>query len=113
MSTMNSSAIKVPFKNDGSFLEMFKKMQEEQKKLMSDDPATEQKNDLKNKNEKKLVDKAGVATPPLPIVGKRKANKVLPTGIVKKQKTIENEMVSSQVFIICNLFLMLIKLEEI
>ncbi|KAK2721316.1 telomerase RNA component interacting RNase-like isoform X2 [Artemia franciscana] len=67
MSTMNSSAIKVPFKNDGSFLEMFKKMQEEQKKLMSDDPATEQKNDLKNKNEKKLVDKAGVATPPLPI----------------------------------------------
>ncbi|KAK2721313.1 hypothetical protein QYM36_003558 [Artemia franciscana] len=68
MSTMNSSAIKVPFKNDGSFLEMFKKMQEEQKKLMSDDPATEQKNDLKNKNEKKLVDKAGVATPPLPIV---------------------------------------------
>ncbi|CAG9771137.1 unnamed protein product [Ceutorhynchus assimilis] len=62
----------IPFKNDGSFLEMFKKMQEEKAK---EEPPPE----------------VEVKKPVLPMFGKRRGGKVLKTGIVAKLKNPENE----------------------
>lgn len=64
--------IPIPIKNDGSFLEMFKKMQEETKKV----------EDVEKKPEIKK---------PLPFIGKRRGGRVLKTGMVKKAKAIIDE----------------------
>lgn len=61
------------FKNDGSFLEMFKKMQEEQK------AANAQKTTPENEPKK-----------PLPAFGKRRGGRVLKTGLVQKQTVVQN-----------------------
>lgn len=55
------------FKNDGTFLEMFKKMQEQQQKAQEAAPAPEE-----------------VKKPVLPTFGKRRGGKVLKTGMVQK-----------------------------
>lgn len=56
------------FKNDGSFLEMFKKMQEQQQKAQEEAaPAAEE-----------------IKKPILPTFGKRRGGKVLKTGLVQK-----------------------------
>ncbi|XP_063382678.1 serine/arginine repetitive matrix protein 1 [Cydia fagiglandana] len=62
----------IPIKNDGSFLEMFKKMQEETKKI------EEKKPEIKK--------------PVLPFIGKRRGGRVLKTGLVKKAKAIEEQL---------------------
>lgn len=59
------------FKNDGSFLEMFKKMQEEQQK------AEAAKQEAGTSESKK----------PLPLFGKRRGGRVLKTGMVQKTKS--------------------------
>lgn len=62
------------FKNDGSFLEMFKKLQEQQQKTQPPEPAPE---DIKK--------------PMLPTFGKRRGGKVLKTGLVQKVRQPSNE----------------------
>ncbi|KAJ8973774.1 hypothetical protein NQ317_002977 [Molorchus minor] len=57
------------FKNDGSFLEMFKKMQEQQQKAQQE---SEPSNEVKK--------------PLAPAFGKRRGGKVLKTGMVQKVK---------------------------
>ncbi|XP_066154862.1 serine/Arginine-related protein 53 [Euwallacea fornicatus] len=74
----DSEQASVPFKNDGSFLEMFKKMQEEQK--AKEDP---------------LQDEAA-KRPVLPSFGKRRGGKVLKTGLVAKVRTVEEEQNKGQ-----------------
>ncbi|KAJ3664032.1 hypothetical protein Zmor_008238 [Zophobas morio] len=59
------------FKNDGSFMEMFKKMQEEQKK--------------------KEAESAAESRAPQPAFGKRRGGKVLKTGMVQKTKSMNQE----------------------
>lgn len=75
-SSSKSKAIPIPIKNDGSFLEMFKKMQEETKKSEVE--------------EKPLIKK-----PTLPFIGKRRGGRVLKTGMVKKAKAIDDQTVDS------------------
>ncbi|ENN73613.1 hypothetical protein YQE_09860, partial [Dendroctonus ponderosae] len=68
----------IPFKNDGSFLEMFKKMQEEQK--VKEEPSEE-------------------TVPKKPVFGafgKRRGGKVLKTGMVAKVRNVEEEANSAQ-----------------
>ncbi|XP_024940931.1 probable splicing factor, arginine/serine-rich 7 isoform X1 [Cephus cinctus] len=60
------------FKNDGSFMEMFKKMQEQMQP--SQKPATS------------VLEEKPVAPPPL-MVGKRRGGRILKTGMVAKPKT--------------------------
>lgn len=68
------------FKNDGSFLEMFKKMQEQQQKAQEETKAA--------------LDEP--KKPLLPAFGKRRGGKVLKTGLVQKvrQPTEEENNVS-------------------
>lgn len=66
------------FKNDGTFLEMFKKMQEQQKKVEETAPAPE--------TSKKV----------LPVFGKRRGGKVLKTGLVQKLKPQNEEETTSE-----------------
>lgn len=69
------------FKNDGSFLEMFKKMQEEQQKA-------EAAKKEASTSESKM---------PLPAFGKRRGGRVLKTGMVQKTKSQqENELENPQ-----------------
>lgn len=65
----------MPIKNDGSFLELFKKMQEETKKI-----SEEKKPEIKK---------------PLPFIGKRRGGRVLKTGLVKKAKAIDEQVVDN------------------
>lgn len=67
--------IPLPIKNDGSFLEMFKKMQEETKKI------EEKKPEIKK--------------PVMPFIGKRRGGRVLKTGLVKKAKAIDEQTVDN------------------
>lgn len=62
------------FKNDGSFLEMFKKMQEQQQKTQPAAPAPEE-----------------IKKPVLPAFGKRRGGKVLKTGMVQKVRQPSSE----------------------
>lgn len=62
----------LPIKNDGSFLQMFKKMQEIAKK----------EEDAK---------KTEIKKPALPFIGKRRGGRVLKTGVVKKAKAIDEQ----------------------
>ncbi|KAL1517336.1 hypothetical protein ABEB36_001111 [Hypothenemus hampei] len=66
----------VPFKNDGSFLELFKKMQEEKAK---EAPQEEE-----------------AKKPMLPAFGKRRGGKVLKTGMVAKVRNIEEDSNNAQ-----------------
>lgn len=68
----DTESVSVPFKNDGSFLEMFKKMQEEKAKEEAPEVSTPKK-------------------PVLPTFGKRRGGKVLKTGLVAKVKNVEEE----------------------
>lgn len=64
-------------KNDGSFLEMFKKMQEATKKA------------------EEAVKKPEIKKPTLPFIGKRRGGRVLKTGVVKKAKAIDEQTVDN------------------
>ncbi|XP_057373810.1 telomerase RNA component interacting RNase-like [Daphnia carinata] len=99
----------VKFKNDGSFLEMFKKMQESNQQS----PQVPEKKDvtqLQMKNpdnpsahaEPSHTEKDAVPPQPaqkkpglMSLVGKRRGGKSLPVGVVKKQKRPEEEEESS------------------
>ncbi|CAH1398230.1 unnamed protein product [Nezara viridula] len=72
------------FRNDGSFLEMFKKLQETRDAGPSTSSAAEKEGD--SPAEEKPV----IAKPP-PFVGKRRGGRVLPTGKVKKAKLVKVE----------------------
>lgn len=76
-STSKSKPLPIPIKNDGSFLEMFKKMQEETKKA----EVVEKKPEIKK--------------PVLPFIGKRRGGRVLKTGLVKKAKAIDEQTVDN------------------
>lgn len=84
------------FRNDGSFLEMFKKMQ---KANQSDDNTstsisvapTPSSNVTKNNPEKEIKHKEDTKAKPLPMVGRRRCIKVLPVGKVKKLKADDEE----------------------
>ncbi|XP_018566666.1 arginine/serine-rich coiled-coil protein 2 [Anoplophora glabripennis] len=69
--------VKCVFKNDGSFLEMFKKMQEQQKAQESVASAEEKK-------------------PAIPAFGKRRGGKVLKTGLVQKVRLTTEEETNAQ-----------------
>lgn len=69
--------VKCVFKNDGSFLEMFKKMQEQQKAQET----------LASTEEKKPV---------VPAFGKRRGGKVLKTGLVQKVRLTTDEESNAQ-----------------
>lgn len=71
-STSKSRPGPIPIKNDGSFLEMFKKMQEVTKKAEPDK-------------------KPEIKKPALPFIGKRRGGRVLKTGLVKKAKAIDEQ----------------------
>lgn len=68
----------IPFKNDGSFLEMFKKMQEQQKAI--EEPAQQ----------------AEAKKPIVPAFGKRRGGKVLKTGMVAKVRNVEEDTNNAQ-----------------
>lgn len=87
------------FQNDGSFLEMFKKMQEANSKTNRETvetPASETSTPETSTSVKQeeaprpvsAVPRRGMASG---IVGKRRGGRVLPTGMVKKQKREEEE----------------------
>ncbi|PSN28972.1 hypothetical protein C0J52_28428 [Blattella germanica] len=91
------------FQNDGSFLEMFKKMQEASKSnaepsetSMTESNAVETdtivKQEVVPRPAAAIVPKRGGL--PVGIVGKRRGGRVLPTGMVKKQKKEEEEEVT-------------------
>lgn len=75
---MHQTATVVPppnaFKNDGSFMEMFKKMQE-QMQPVAQKPTTSS-----------VLEEKPVVPPPL-MVGKRRGGRILKTGMVAKPKT--------------------------
>lgn len=80
------------FRNDGSFLEMFKKMQKASQANTSSIPTAQ----MRSGNDKKIdVKKESISTegskPKVPIVGRRRCNKTLPVGKVKKLKAGEEE----------------------
>lgn len=92
--------LKNVFQNDGSFLEMFKKMQEAHNKTepeavetpSSEPSAPETSTSVKQEvvpRQGAAVSRRGIATG---IVGKRRGGRVLPTGMVKKQKREEEEV---------------------
>ncbi|CAG0917877.1 unnamed protein product [Notodromas monacha] len=64
------------FKNDGSFLEMFKQLQKSQPS-----PTDDKKPDTSS-NSKAAVD----PSTPVPVVAKRRGVRALPVGVVKKSK---------------------------
>jgi hypothetical protein len=90
--------LKNVFQNDGSFLEMFKKMQEANKTTSdtvetsaSETSTPETSVSVKQEvapRQTSSVPRRGVAAG---IVGKRRGGRVLPTGMVKKQKREEEE----------------------
>lgn len=77
------------FANDGSFLEIFKKMQEAQQESTkpTEPPSTSYAPPM-------LVTSNGtvpVPRPQLPIFGRRRGGKILKTGVVAKPKSTEND----------------------
>lgn len=73
------------FRNDGSFLEMFKKLQEVKKEGDSSSATTEEA------GQTPAVEKKPISSKPAPFVGKRRGGRVLPTGKVKKAKLVKEE----------------------
>lgn len=89
------------FRNDGSFLEMFKKMQNASKLNTSTDTKTsEPGNSLKRTDTENLsssshkedTQQPKLTTVPSFMASRRRACKILPVGKVKKLKTEEEEM---------------------
>lgn len=98
----NRGGVANVFRNDGSFLEMFKKMQNasQQKGTASSNPS-----DKTNaasaavKTESRAEDSTtskSAQPPPVPLVGRRRGMKVLPVGKVKKLKTDEDSSQSTK-----------------
>jgi hypothetical protein len=91
--------LKNVFQNDGSFLEMFKKMQEANNKTgpeTVETPASEPNApETSTSVKQEAMPRQGAAAPrrgvAAGIVGKRRGGRVLPTGMVKKQKREEEE----------------------
>lgn len=89
------------FKNDGSFLEMFKKLQEQ--KSDGGGPSSSARpggddDDLDNKPPEKILNIVAAAStletqkpPTLPIVSKRRGGRILKTGIVEKKRLVVQE----------------------
>ncbi|XP_050739059.1 telomerase RNA component interacting RNase-like [Eriocheir sinensis] len=69
------------FRNDGSFMEMFKKMQEDQKRKEKEEP-TKRPSSAGSPTSKDPPPKK----PALSFVGKRRGGRILATGMVKKQR---------------------------
>lgn len=89
MANYNNQQAQNAFKNDGSFLEVFKRFQQQQQQIPQQ-PKSEEK--VSQASTTSVATTLAVASekrskPPktLPIIGKRK-NKALKTGIVKKVK---------------------------
>uniref|UniRef100_A0A8D8LHW2 Uncharacterized protein C19orf43 n=1 Tax=Cacopsylla melanoneura TaxID=428564 RepID=A0A8D8LHW2_9HEMI len=85
------------FANDGSFLEMFKKYQqkqsEQEEKVTKDVKKVET---IVEKSKSPTIEAAPAAssskpTPAIPMIGKRRGGKILPTGKVKKLKNDEDD----------------------
>lgn len=76
------------FKNDGSFLEMFKKLQEVKKEGETSSAPVSTKGEPSSSSEQKPPAPAK----PAPFVGKRRGGRVLPTGKVKKPKLVKEEV---------------------
>ncbi|XP_076048179.1 telomerase RNA component interacting RNase-like [Oratosquilla oratoria] len=79
------------FRNDGSFMEMFKKMQEQQGK-----PKQEEEEKTNTEPEPASTTTSNAPTEPakrptLSFVGKRRGGRVLPTGMVKKPRKEEQD----------------------
>lgn len=72
---LEEPAKELPFKNDGTFLEMFKKMQEEQQQAETSKSVDETKKNL-------------------PVFGKRRGGRVLKTGLVQKNKNSQQDDVT-------------------
>ncbi|XKL64155.1 hypothetical protein PGB90_004241 [Kerria lacca] len=70
------------FRNDGSFLEMFKKMQNASQP--TNNVATVSSNTVRIK--KDIVEEQPTVSKPMPLVGRRRGSKALPVGKVKKVK---------------------------
>lgn len=81
------------FRNDGSFLEMFKKMQNASQMKNTASGSTNAKKNVNStsvKSERRPEDSTTskpAPPPPVPLVGRRRGMKVLPVGKVKKLKT--------------------------
>lgn len=81
------------FRNDGSFLEMFKKMQNASQ---TGSVVTAVKSDVPVKRvEKEEKVQQPVVSKPVSFVGRRRGSKALPVGKVKKMKTEEEESKST------------------
>ncbi|XP_047498400.1 telomerase RNA component interacting RNase-like isoform X1 [Penaeus chinensis] len=76
------------FRNDGSFMEMFKKLQEDQKKR-EDEPRAAPKESPSAADDRALPHASARELPKktsLSFVGKRRGGRILATGMVKKQR---------------------------
>lgn len=73
------------FANDGSFLETFKRMQEQQQKVEQQQNTKRDTAVIATSNEKQIQ--------PTTLFGKRRGGKILKTGIVQKPKNIEENTV--------------------
>lgn len=84
------------FANDGSFLEIFKKMQEAQNEIQTSDPhILQQQQQLQQPSTSTyappvLPVTSNVPRPQMPIFGRRRGGKILKTGVVAKPKLEEN-----------------------
>lgn len=78
------------FANDGSFLEMFKKMQEQQGQVLGVQPVADESAAQYYAPSTSQAQTHQQQQPiPVPFVGRRRGGKILKTGIVKKAKPIE------------------------
>ncbi|XP_015518777.1 arginine/serine-rich coiled-coil protein 2 [Neodiprion pinetum] len=73
------------FKNDGSFMEMFKKMQEQMQPVSTPQPLASSSFSLATSSASVLYEKT-IPPPPL-MVGKRRGGRILKTGMVAKPKS--------------------------
>lgn len=90
MANYNNQQAQNAFKNDGSFLEVFKRFQQQQQQQTPQQPKSEVQVSQTSSaaaasNLVVASEKRSETLKTLPIIGKRK-NKVLKTGIVKKVK---------------------------
>ncbi|KAJ8866653.1 hypothetical protein PR048_032514 [Dryococelus australis] len=82
-------AVKNQYQNDGSFLEMFKKMQEAQNPKPEEGANAASVTDGANKPDEQTS--AIAPKKPMSLLGKRRGGRVLPTGKVKKLKREDEE----------------------
>lgn len=81
------------FANDGSFLEMFKKYQQKQSKevTLNDKKKVETSKPVVTPEAQPTGTSSSKSTPVIPVIGKRRGGKILPTGRVKKVKNEDEE----------------------